>query len=232
MHYLLGIDEAGRWPWAWPVVAAWFLIASDSVLDILGLADSKLVTEKNRERILSDIMSQEQAGKCFTVVAHRSAAEIDSLGIREANRACMQEVIRTLITKIGNDDTLEIWIDGCDNYTFDLETHDVGYDFPRLSAKKRRDYEPLRGDETIQIHYCIGWDTSIPVISAASIVAKVSRDHMMCEYNQEFPEYGFDTHKGYGTRKHRESLLYYGITPIHRKSYAPIKSLISHQSSL
>lgn len=56
-------------------------------------------------------------------------------------------------------------------------------------------------------------------IAAASILAKVTRDHMMIEYDKLYPEYGFAKHKGYGTKVHREALLEYGICPIHRRSF-------------
>ena len=90
----------------------------------------------------------------------------------------------------------------------------------------------MTGHELIKISYVIEGDINVPAISAASIIAKVLRDRIMCEYNEDFPEYGFGSHKGYGTRKHSASLLNYGITPIHRKSYAPIRALISLTSSL
>jgi ribonuclease HII len=92
--------------------------------------------------------------------------------------------------------------------------------------------ETVRSDSSKSIYYVIHGDLLIPAISAGSIIAKVTRDRMMCDFHEDFPEYGFDRHKGYGTRKHNESLLNYGITPIHRKSYAPVKRLISHESSL
>lgn len=59
-------------------------------------------------------------------------------------------------------------------------------------------------------------------IAAASIIAKVQRDHLMVSYAEKFPEYGFDRHKGYGTKQHREALERYGPCPIHRKSFAPV----------
>ncbi|NGX61411.1 MAG: Ribonuclease HII [Chlamydiae bacterium] len=57
-------------------------------------------------------------------------------------------------------------------------------------------------------------------IAAASILAKVTRDKMMLEWDQEYPEYGFASHKGYGTRRHREALAKYGPSPLHRKSFS------------
>jgi ribonuclease HII len=66
-------------------------------------------------------------------------------------------------------------------------------------------------------------DNTIPAVSAASIIAKVARDTFMTEQAALYPEYGFDNHVGYGTKRHIEALLLYGVTPIHRKSYKPIK---------
>jgi ribonuclease HII len=63
-------------------------------------------------------------------------------------------------------------------------------------------------------------------IAAASIVAKTTRDLYMMEMDKLFPEYGFKNHKGYGTKEHLEALKTYGITPIHRKTYEPIMSML------
>jgi len=63
-------------------------------------------------------------------------------------------------------------------------------------------------------------------IAAASVIAKVSRDRLMLEYAQKYPEYGFEKHKGYGTKQHLEALRKYGPCPIHRKSFAPVAQLI------
>lgn len=63
-------------------------------------------------------------------------------------------------------------------------------------------------------------------IAAASIIAKVTRDRKMLEYAEEFPEYSFERHKGYGTKLHIEALHKYGPTKIHRKSFAPVAQLI------
>ena len=63
-------------------------------------------------------------------------------------------------------------------------------------------------------------------VAAASIVAKVIRDHMMNGYDKLYPNYGFARHKGYGTKMHLEAMATYGLTPIHRKSFAPCKAMI------
>ncbi len=64
-------------------------------------------------------------------------------------------------------------------------------------------------------------------IAAASIIAKVSRDRLMYEYAEQYPEYGFDRHKGYGTKAHLEALREYGPCPIHRKTFAPVADVIA-----
>ncbi len=69
----------------------------------------------------------------------------------------------------------------------------------------------------------IGGDNLIVEISAASIVAKVTRDAMMVEFEKHYPHHGFAKHKGYGTPEHIKALAAHGITPLHRKSFAPVK---------
>ncbi len=73
----------------------------------------------------------------------------------------------------------------------------------------------------------VGGDDKVPAISAASILAKVCRDAEMCLAEQAFPGYGFASHKGYGTRAHREAIALLGPCLIHRKSFEPVKSLLS-----
>jgi len=67
-------------------------------------------------------------------------------------------------------------------------------------------------------------DAKVRSIAAASIVAKVTRDRLMCEWDKQFPQYGFAKHKGYGTKKHLEALRNNGPCEIHRKSFAPVKN--------
>ncbi|MEE4246945.1 MAG: ribonuclease HII [Kangiellaceae bacterium] len=69
-------------------------------------------------------------------------------------------------------------------------------------------------------------DLTEPAISAASIIAKVTRDREMIDYDKLYPEYGFAKHKGYPTKQHRAALKEHGLTPIHRKSYAPVQKLL------
>lgn len=70
-------------------------------------------------------------------------------------------------------------------------------------------------------------DSKSASIAAASILAKIYRDSLMTAYALEFPEYGFDRNKGYGTAEHMEALKKYGHCPIHRKSFAPVRDVIN-----
>ncbi len=69
-------------------------------------------------------------------------------------------------------------------------------------------------------------DAKEPAISAASILAKVARDHEMRKLHAAYPHYGFDAHKGYGTLRHMAALAAHGASPVHRRSYAPVKKYL------
>ena len=71
-------------------------------------------------------------------------------------------------------------------------------------------------------------DLHEPAIGAASILAKVQRDGEMQALHEQYPEYGFDQHKGYPTKAHLAALERFGVTPIHRRSFAPVKRLLAH----
>lgn len=86
-----------------------------------------------------------------------------------------------------------------------------GNQSPRLQCKTRT---IVKGDQLE------------PAISAASILAKVQRDRIMCQLHEEFPDYGFRTHKGYPTRRHLEILRKLGPCPYHRTSYAPVRAAL------
>ena len=69
-------------------------------------------------------------------------------------------------------------------------------------------------------------DDKVPAISAASILAKTTRDHLLAELHVQYPQYALDQHKGYPTALHLARLKEFGVSPIHRKSYAPVKALL------
>lgn len=75
-------------------------------------------------------------------------------------------------------------------------------------------------------------DDKVPAISAASILAKVCRDKEMCAFDQVYPGYGFSAHKGYGTKHHREAIERLGPSPIHRRSFEPVKSMLNETAAL
>lgn len=77
-----------------------------------------------------------------------------------------------------------------------------------------------------EVHTLVEGDHWVPAISAASILAKVTRDRLMEAWHREFPDYGFDRHKGYPTPEHLERLKQHGPCPIHRRSFAPVRALL------
>lgn len=92
------------------------------------------------------------------------------------------------------------------------------------------DYVLIDGREKLDMpllhRTIIGGDSLSASIAAASILAKVTRDKIMCELHEIYPEYSFDLHKGYCTRLHIETIEKFGPCPIHRKSFSPIKEIV------
>jgi ribonuclease HII len=78
---------------------------------------------------------------------------------------------------------------------------------------------------TIPHHSIVKGDTKVTSIAAASIIAKVTRDRLMSRYHKKYPVYQFHRHKGYGTAEHRKRILQHGLSPLHRRSFAPMKSM-------
>ena len=81
-------------------------------------------------------------------------------------------------------------------------------------------------DLACEVHTIVQGDSLEPAISAASILAKVSRDRMMREWHDSYPQYRFDRHKGYPTAEHLELLCRHGPCPIHRRSFSPVRKLL------
>ena len=82
-------------------------------------------------------------------------------------------------------------------------------------------------DLQIQQRLIVRGDEKVFSIAAASILAKVTRDNILKNLHKQFPQYGFDKHKGYGTQFHFEMIQKYGPSEVHRKSFEPIKSMIA-----
>ncbi|MBQ4810377.1 ribonuclease HII [Pseudoalteromonas luteoviolacea] len=85
-------------------------------------------------------------------------------------------------------------------------------------------------DLTVPAQAVVKGDSLVPEISAASILAKVTRDNEMIELDAQFPEFGFAGHKGYPTKAHFEALAQHGITPYHRKSFKPVQRILAEHS--
>lgn len=187
--FLCGIDEAGRGPMAGPVCAAAVILPED--FDCSLLDDSKRLTERRRESAMEAIYSTALAWS----VAWASPAEIDSINILNASLLAMTRAYEGLIAKLSlsvpNPALVEVIVDG-------LYRPDTG------SA-------PCRAEPKA--------DGTYPCVMAASILAKTARDRMMVRYGWLYPEYGYDKHKGYPTKAHRDALWSHGPSPIQRASF-------------
>lgn len=197
---VIGVDEAGRGAWAGPVVAACVAWAGKSPFKKKSLNDSKKLTALHREKTYWEILDLAKRGKISCGVGIVENIVIDEVGIREANRLAMQMALREIkkAQSTKQKGGLRILIDWRDNYFFDISS------LPKPE-------------------YIIRWDLLVPQIMAASILAKVTRDMIMCEQEKMYPGYGFTQHKGYGTAYHQKRLQLLGVCAIHRKSYEPIR---------
>jgi len=188
---MLGVDEAGRGPLAGPVSVG--VVAVSESFDVLkefpGVADSKKLSEKKREGIFKMLEVHVAKGDAHFAVEFESAEIIDEKGISYAVREAIARGINSLESKYGFTKPL-IFLDGA------------------LSAPP--EYE----QKTI-----INGDELIPLISLASIAAKVTRDRFMVRLSKQYPEYGFEKHKGYGTCAHYAALLEFGPCAIHRRTF-------------
>jgi ribonuclease HII len=187
---LAGVDEAGRGPWAGPVVAAAVVLNSESVL--AGINDSKQLTPAKRDALYDTIRETAQVG-----VGIVSVDEIDKLNILQATFLAMIQAVGEL---------------GISPHTVLVD----GKICPKLPHR------------TIAV---VGGDGKCPSIAAASIIAKVTRDRIMVELGASFPGYGWSANKGYGTREHAEAIAELGITPHHRRSFAPIRAVLAEIGS-
>ena len=182
-----GLDEVGRGPLAGPVVTACVVLPKDFA--VLGVDDSKKLSEKKREELFDKILQNAVAwgvGMCDNET-------IDEINILKATKKAMAEAVEQaelMLDEKGYGRIEHLLIDAVE-----LENVDI----PQTSI--------IKGDAN-----------SIS-IAAASIIAKVTRDRMMVSYSEKYPGYGFEKNKGYGTKAHYEGIEKYGITPIHRRSF-------------
>ena len=183
IEYLAGVDEVGRGPLAGDVVTAAVILPPDHGIE--GLADSKALSDRQRENLYKDIISR---ATCWSV-ARSTVEEIDRFNILQATMMAMRRAV--------------------------------------LGLKQQPDFVAVDGNRLPQWEYraeaVVKGDGRVEVISAASIIAKVVRDREMVALDETYPGYGFAKNKGYGTAQHLEALNRIGATPIHRRSFAPVR---------
>ena len=157
-----------------------------------------LTDSKKLSEIKREALYNQITSECYWSFAQSNSNEIDQINILEATMLAMKKAVEQLMLLIeDNSQTISVLIDG--NRCPDIQNSRA----------------IIKGDLTE------------PVISAASIIAKVTRDRQMIALDQEYPEYGFSKHKGYGTKAHLEALANFGpIQGQHRFTFAPVKKLI------
>ena len=187
-----GVDEVGRGPLCGAVVTAAVIL--DPSRPILGLNDSKKLTEARREKLFDEICEKALSWH----IARAEVEEIDELNILHATMLAMQRAVEGL------------------HVTPKLAMID-GNRCPKL---------------TMPSEAVVKGDSKVPAIAAASILAKVSRDREMAAFELIYPGYGIGGHKGYPTPVHLEALARLGPTPIHRRSFAPVRLAYEARESL
>ena len=206
-----GLDEVGRGPWAGPVVAAAVVLPRG--VSHPGIKDSKLLSARKREALAPWIKENAVAWGLGIV----SVEEIDKINILQASLLAMSLAFSQL--RPVPDCLL---IDG---------PHKIPLDFLRRVQKVQDVQNDLNGFERFEqmpFQRAIKKGDRLSVsIAAASIVAKVARDRMMVEYDRLYPEYGFGQHKGYGCATHLAALSRYGPSPIHRRSFRPVREWLA-----
>lgn len=195
----VGVDEAGRGPWAGPVAAGAVVILDRNLDEFLlkGLNDSKKLSALKREQLYEHLFAAEAKGQVAIGIGLASAQEIDETNILQATFAAMRRAVAQL--KVQPQYAL---IDGNQNPR----------DFPCRSCT------------------VVKGDAKSYSIAAASIVAKVYRDRLMCELARKYPHYAFEKNAGYGTSAHVAGLKTHGVTPEHRRSYKPIQKFLLEQA--
>ena len=191
---ICGVDEAGRGPLAGAVYAAAVVLNPDK--PIIGLADSKKLSEKKRDALAEAIKQDALAWS----IASSSVEEIDQLNILQASLLAMKRAVEQMVAEFSSvliDANLLVQVDGNQRPKLNYPCEAI-----------------VKGDSKVQ------------AISAASILAKTARDAELYQLDQQYPMYGFAQHKGYPTAAHMASLQQYGVSPIHRLSYAPVRALL------
>ena len=197
-HFIAGLDEVGVGPLAGPVIAAAVVLPRGLLNE--EIKDSKLLGARKREELAGWIKQHAVAWALGTV----GPEEIDRINILNASHLAMACAFKQL--------------DPAPDYLL----IDGSYEIPRNFLKS----ESFRLCSFPQQRAIKKGDRLCLSISAASIVAKVTRDRLMTEYDRQYPEYEFARHKGYASKVHLAALNRFGPSPIHRKSFGGVRELL------
>ena len=231
---IAGVDEAGRGALAGPVVAGAVIISppfskGDSRGIFSEFNDSKQLSEKKREELFQFIVEHLDYG-----VGIVSAAEIDDIGIKKATEKAMNLAVQSL--SVVPDQLL---VDGRDGFKFYREIGEIRNKREEIRVKDST-FIPAEAGIHKDIDSCfhrneeliipstdiIKGDEKEPCIAAASIIAKVTRDRLMVEYDAQFSGFGFAGHKGYGAKAHYDLLEQGTYCEIHRRTYDPLRTFL------
>lgn len=202
---IAGLDEVGRGPWAGPVVAAAVIFPRGLIHS--EIRDSKLLAARRREEVSVWIKERAVAWGLGIV----GPEEIDRINILQATLLAMGNAVKQL--KPSPDLLL---IDG--THVVPLAYLNTGCDIVGATGRSPLHPQAFPTQRAIK-----KGDRICHAIAAASIVAKVARDELMAEYDKQYPGYGFAQHKGYGAPAHEEALRRLGPSPIHRRSFRPVR---------
>lgn len=199
-HFIIGIDEVGLGAWAGPLVVAGVVLKKEwgdkEVKDSKSFTSSKTASAYERRRDVLNRVIRPEV--LYEIVEHAQSNEIDREGI--------SNVLERMTKRIAS---------FC--YGFYSDSIVV------IDGNSKWDIKSVPDSNLIIMPKA---DTIVPAVSAASILAKVTRDFMMINLHGTFPEYGFNKHMGYGTKEHKKALDKLGICPHHRVSYAPIRNVM------
>jgi len=192
---IAGLDEVGRGPLAGPVVAAAVVLPRN--FSMPGIKDSKLLSATQRERLAPAIRSRADSWGLGIV----EVEEIDCINILAASLLAMAKAYETL--RPVPDCLL---IDGNQKIPQGFFRNRT----PSFTVPPHQN-PIVKGDRV-----CVS-------IAAASILAKVARDEIMVSLDKTYPNYGFAAHKGYGSPAHLDALRRFGPSPVHRRSFRPVR---------
>ena len=207
-HYIIGCDEVGRGCLAGPVVAAAVVLDLTSDVKVLReVDDSKVLSPHKREELSELIKDNTLAWSIGSV----SQEEVDKINIHNASLLAMRKAVESLSLRVQPKQSSL------------MKDCRVGQSKPWPS---RNDSTLVLIDGKFKIpdlnfsqEVIIDGDAKILSIAAASIIAKVYRDGLMKQFDEQYPNYQFGKHKGYATAIHRTAIKNFGLTPLHRLSF-------------